>query len=336
MPDTAAAVADTSTPAAAPAAPAAPAAATTETPADKPTEAAAGEAKDGAPKPDEPAKPTALERAKAAADRERQRQATRRREQFERQQMAAEAQRRGAEAAQYQQQLAAERAERERLAGLVAKAKEDPLSYLSELGVTADAIAKRALSESTPEAALKRFETELAQERAERERLAKQIADREEADKRRTAQAQADARYRAAEDRFLKLAADEAKYPAVASHVALRPRALVREATQLMIDAKKETGFDYTDEETLEYLESVYSKAQPSKKEAAAKSQDTKSTAETSTGSGNQEKASAGKPRTLTNDGTAQRGSLPANFDELSDAEQKRLMADQLRRMTRG
>jgi hypothetical protein len=297
-------------------------------------------------KPPEP-QPSALERAKAAAAREKQRQAIRRQEQADRARMAAEAQTKAQESARYQAELAAERAERERLTALFEKSKTDPFSYLEAHGVTPEDIAKRAVDASTPEAQLAKvradFEARLAKERETlrkefEEKIQAREAAREEAEKR----AQAKAVYEQATKGFVAQASDAAKYPTLARHAAVRPNAIVREAAELLAEAKQNTGVDYTDEEVLTFLEDQYSKAasdQPDPKAAAGKSDTAKVATETSIGTGTQAKKDAGAPRTLTNDDAAQVGTIDLSeeeFDKLSDLEQRRVMAAQLRKRTRG
>lgn len=290
--------------------------------------------------PPEPPKPSHLERAKAAAERERKAQVLRRQEQVERQRLAQER-------AELERQLAQERAAREQfvseyrqLQALLEEQKKDPLAVLEKLGVPADVIAKRALEANTPDAKIAKLEQLVLEERDARTRLEKQREEERQAREEAQRRQEVSARAAAAHQAFIQAAANEEKYPHLAAHAAVRPRALLIEATAIVQDAYDRTGIAYEDEDVLEFLEQQYAHAaekaatRPTKKDPVAESKESKT--EKTSGSGNQEKKTAGEPRTLTNDATAVRGSLPANFDELSDPEQKALMADMLRRLTRG
>lgn len=282
-----------------------------DTPAE-PKEAEKADAKD---KKDEPAPPvlSKLERAKAAAEKAKRDHAAR----VKLQQAQAQQSRMLAER---ERELAQLREERARMAAQLEKADKDPLGYLREKGTTADVLARRAIEDASPDAKMRRLEEMVA---AEREARIKAEQAREE----QARQAQQQAAISAARDAFVKKAGDVEKYPSLARHAEVRPQGIIREAEEILADAYKKTGMTYSDDEVLEYLESVYSKAHGS---PSAKAGATKAATETRNGAGAQETTTAGKPRTLTA-AASQKGALPPDWDELSDAEQKKAMAEMYR-----
>lgn len=278
-----------------------------------------------------PTKPDRLQRAKEAA-RQRYLAAEQRRLAM------AEAQRQAAEAQRLAQLAHRERQQREIAEKQLQTISRDPmaaLAFLEQTGLDAKTLTQKAIEANSPEAKLK---AELNAEWEQRflrlqqsydERLA-EIQQREQA-------AQQAAAHRHAQERFIQEAADATKFPAVAQLVELGPEwkaSLLEEATRILIQAHQRTGQEYTNDEVLSYLEKKYSRAFQPKNGTSQSKAGTEATKE-SNGTGTT-KSEAGGSRTLTNKDTAAKGSLPPNFDDLPDKEQKKALAAMLRQMSRG
>jgi hypothetical protein len=236
------------------------------------------------------AEPSAIERAKRAAKNAR-RDARRFREQSR-------------ETEQLRAQHAQAHAEVARLRGIEQALRSDPLAALKALGLTAQDIAKRLVKDGTPEALIANVQEQLEQERAERQKLEAQI----QAEKSQAA-------LRQAETRFVERASDTKRYP----HVAEQPTALVLAAAKHIISVAGAQGYQYSDGEILDYLEREY----------AAKSKTPKTQVSSASGA-NGKSASPASSRTLTNGLSSSRFSVPANWDSLDDASQKKILADQI------
>jgi len=155
------------------------------------------------------------------------------------------------------------------------------------------------------------------QERLEAERKAQLVAQQE-----RTRQE--------AHQRFIAQASDATAFPTLASMFEKNPRwkgQIISEATQILREAKQKTGEDYSNKQVLLYLEEKYSEITPSRNGAVTREDTGKTTPGTAT--------TAGGSRTLTNDATQVRGTLPPDFDSLSDAEQKKALAALYRQTSR-
>ena len=258
-----------------------------------------------------------MARAKAAAER----MASQRRAQEQANREAAQAR---YALQQREQEYARLRQDYERQQQQLQQFENDPLTYLRDVRkLPADELARRAVEDADPEARMKRMQEKLdAFETRERDREKRYAEER--------AAAQQQAVMRQAEAAFLEKAKDLEAYPNIALHAEHRPRALVREALEIIEEAYKRTGIHYSDEEALEYLESLYSKTS---KRNETESKSNASASVTQNGAGAQATKTAGKPRTLSGKDAAQSSALPPNFDELSDQEQKRLMAEMYRRL---
>jgi hypothetical protein len=282
-----------------------------------PTPAPEEGAKPEASEPAKPEEPSRIERAQAAAaaasKRWRQRQAARE------------------EVQQAQAAIAARDAEIERLrltASALDAAKSDPLAWLEKQGVPPEKLVRSAIQKGTPEGEIASLKQELAEMRAARE------SEREEA-KKQAQRATAMHRYSSSRDEFLTLVADEEKYPALAAHAAARGQSLFREACEVADEVMRRTNGRRNPgaKEVAKYLEGLYGGIKPGqKREAQAKSLGSNPN-ETDTASGRQEKSQTGKPRTLTNDASAQKGALSKDLYDMSEDEARAALADQIRRM---
>lgn len=208
-----------------------------------------------------------------------------------------------------------------------AKFEADPLTYLrDEKKLPADELARRAVEDADPEIRLKRMQERL-------DNYEEQIRERDHRQAQERAQAQHQAAQREAEVAFIGKAKDADAYPSLAILAEHRPQTLIREALDIVEAAYKRTGITYSDEEALEYLETVYSKVFKRPESNGADPKSNASATVTQTGSGTQATSKAGKQRTLSGKDAAQSSTLPPNFDELPDKDQKRLMAEMYRRL---
>lgn len=273
---------------------------------------------------------------------ERARQAARQRAEENQRRMVAqaEANRREGERQQAIETARNERAQREAYQRQleVLKDPKEALAYLEKIGLPAKTLAARAVEQSTPEARLRaemeaRIEERVsAVQKAHEAEMAKMREEREQVQRFET--------IRAATQHFVSQASHAENYPAVSAVVALGAEwrdSIVAEARRVLHDAYQKTGYEYSNEEVLSYLESKYSKlVAPNPKDAASKSKDgSDSTQEAPNGSGSQESASASGSRTLTNKASQVKGSLPPDFDTMSDAEQKAILAATYRALRR-
>lgn len=313
-------------------------------------------ADDKAPEPP-PAAPAVdrLARAKAAAQRmSAQRQAQARiQEQAVRAHWAA--QRAQQEAAARTQEVERLRQERDERDARLRRIESDPLSYLrDERRLPADELARRAVEDADPAARVHRLEAELRTIKdrdAQRERDA---AEREQRAQQEAEHARVSAWQRQQQEQaqraFIRKASDETAYPTLAAHAAERPRAILREAMEIIEEAANQsaardrfgdpipgTGHVYSDEEALEYLEAVYAKAAGKSPNGNGASDSKRNAAAvTQSGPGSRETTQAGKPRTLSGKDAGQQTQVPPNFDDLSDAEQKRILAARYKALTKG
>ena len=180
--------------------------------------------------------------------------------------------------------------------------KTDKRAVLRDYEIDAKTLAQRQLEEQTPEGLRRqleeKFERQIAAERAERERLEKTIASRE-----------AQAKYAVAEKIFRQEASDATRYP----HVAQQPyQVILTTAKSLIEDGFRRTGEQYSNAEVFSYLEGLYAKQSAGKTPGTAPIEKP----ETPT-----------SPRTISAKLASDRFSLPPNFDDLSDREQRRHLA---------
>lgn len=199
------------------------------------------------------------------------------------------------------------------------------LAHLEKVGLSAKTLAEKAVEQSTPEARLRaELEAKLeervgAVQRTYQEQIEKLNADRQERERQVAVQH--------AQQRFLATAGDEASFPAVARVVALGAEwkaSILAEATRVLREAHQRTGYEYTDAEVLTYLDEKYSKLMPDQKNGQSTSNALK---EATLGAGAQATNAAGGTRTLTNKDTQAKGTLPPDFDSLSDRDQKAALA---------
>lgn len=246
--------------------------------------------------------------------------------------MQADAQRREQERQALAQQAQAERAQREALQRQL-EALNDPmqaLAHLERVGLSPKVLAQKAVEANTPEAKLRaeieaRIEERVsAVQRAHEAELTKLREEREQ--RTRFEQIQQ------ATNHFVAQASKATDYPAVSAVINLGPEwrdSIVAEARRVLTDAYQRTGYEYTNEEVLSYLETKYSKLVPStpKDEAAKSNVGSAPNQEDPNRTGTQETQSAGGSRTLTNKATQLKGTVPPDFDSLSDKDQKAALA---------
>ena len=266
--------------------------------------------------------PLAAARAKAR----RQAQANAEREAIQR-----EAQRQAYAAREAQAYLQQERAARQDLEAKYRAVTGDPaaaLEHLEKLGLDPKTLAKKALEADTPEAKLR---AEIRAEfQAELEAIKRENQERLEAERKAQLVAQQERTRQEAHQRFIAQASDATAFPTLASMFEKNPRwkgQIISEATQILREAKQKTGEDYSNKQVLLYLEEKYSEITPSRNGAVTREDTGKTTPGTAT--------TAGGSRTLTNDATQVRGTLPPDFDSLSDAEQKKALAALYRQTSR-
>ncbi len=205
----------------------------------------------------------------------------------------------------------------------------DPLDYAEQRGLTADQLAQRVIKRGSQEHAVETLAEKIT-------RLEK--AAEEGAQKQRVAQFEAG--MRAKEDEFMGFVTADA-HPALTAMGRAAALDLGHSlAAGGIADAKRRgtVGYsidpqrlaNYAEKKALEKLEKdaeVYARARGklvgTTKDSAAKDAQADRTGTTG-------------PRTLTNAAAAERGSMPVNFDELSDAEQNKILAQKLREGWRG
>ena len=237
---------------------------------------------------------TALDRAKASAEKAVKAAAQNKQR---REEAAAREQRAAAHEAE-NRRLRAEADERQRREDLY---KTDKRALLRDYDVDARTLAQRQLEENTPEGLRRtmeeKFEQKLAEERTKREALESTIKQRDQIEKNA-----------AIEAKFRSTVADATRYP----NLAQQPYNIVLATSkQLLQDAFNRTGIWYSNEEVLGHLESEYTKS-------SAKPPGTAPTEKTET---------PASPRTISAKLASDRFSLPPNFDDLSDREQRRHLA---------
>jgi len=206
--------------------------------------------------------------------------------------------------------------------------RQDPLRALEERGATPDAVNQRLVEEASPEGKIARLEREL------REFQRKQ-AEREERD-RQAAQQQAQARTREETTQaYLRLVSDDKKYPALSRQAKEMPSALIAATLDVARTLYQRTGLRYTDAEIADYLESFYGGAPAGATQGttgSARGRESERNGHERTGQ--EGTTRAGGTRTMSADHAAIRARLPKNFDDLPDAEQNRLLAQQLEQFT--
>lgn len=277
----------------APAKPAATALAATET-----TETAAGDSSSPA---DAAAVESAIEesassKAKKAADAARKGAANNRKLMEERDRIAQSAQYATQQAQNYRAQL-------EQNNAFLTNLQRDPLAALKQMGVTPEQVAQRMAAEGSPEAMIADMRKQIEDQNKRYDALiAKEQA------------ALQAARAEKIENEYKRAAQDTKKYPNISQ---VHPDFVIARTRELLISLR-EQGHDpsqFSDHDLLSYLDSAYSKTgsavTPPKDGAAA-------TSEKKTG-------------TITNRMQSASHTAPPDFNKMSDRQQKKWMADQIR-----
>lgn len=182
-------------------------------------------------------------------------------------------------------------------------ARTNPLRFARELGLTPAQIAQEAIEQGTPEAQIRALNARIeAQDKA--------LKDAQAAAQQREYQAYA-------RQTIAQFHTEAKEFPAVAR----LPEHTRLAIAQDIVDRAKAANPNYapSNSEILTYMEAMLSPAASPQRTQPAP------------GSGPNVKASQATPRTVTNSLSTKRPSAPANMDSLPDAEQKRLLADQLR-----
>lgn len=222
---------------------------------------------------------------------------------------------------------------------LMSRAKEDPLAWAEENGINPEAIIDRAIKKGSQEEQIAALNAKL--ERFEQERLQEQKRIQETA-----RQQQFERGARALVEHVF---GDEEKYPALTLSYHQRERQLALDAHSVYVQATA-SGYSYTDQEILDYLEQRESSRLLDDKASKrlerlmslAKVKGTvveRSEAQASEGkeqSTSREGVKAGNPRTLTNGTSAQRAKLSKSIDELPEHEQNKALGELLRKSWRG
>lgn len=191
----------------------------------------------------------ALERAEAAAKRAREGSRRYREILAQQEEAKAEVRRQAAEAQRLRQEAEQNRRLREDL-------KKDPYAALKNLGMTDQELAERALREGTPEAALHALNERLEAESRARQALEQQLQNERQA-----------AAQRQAEEKFYRVADNEAAYPRLAELNAKAQLVVAKAALQQIADNGYEVSH-LSDEQVAEACERFLSP----KKGKAAKS----------------------------------------------------------------
>ena len=248
------------------------------------------------------ADPDRLERAKAAAEKLRNDQDSRRRQQV------AQAQR--------DQELSSTRAELEKakaaekqLADIARLVNEDPYAAMHKLGITVDNLAKHG----TPEAAIAKLQGDYD----------KRVAAAEAATQALRAELQAEKDAQATENGKAQLRSlvDSGAYPALAT---LPERVLFRDVNEVLVEAHRREGVWYSFEDALTYLESDYSGAASRRKPAPT-------TATTQNGAPRPGQDADGPRRPPTNQQTTSVSSLSKPLKDLPTEERRKAVSEILR-----
>lgn len=224
----------------------------------------------------------------------------------------------GREAAERQARQATEenarlRSQNQATEARIAELGKNPIAALRALGYTPEEAAAAIKGAGTPESLVAEVRAELAAEKAARQQLEQQLMGEKQA-----------AAYQEAAKAFLVQASDAKVYP----HLAKQPPSIVLAAgKQVLAEAKARTGHTYSDAEVLAYLEENWSAH-----EQAAR---TPPEASPQSATPSPETNSSTPPRTMTNALEALAYTLPDNFADLSDVEQKRHLAKKLAATTR-
>lgn len=244
--------------------------------------------------------PSNLERAKKAAQAARDGAARMQQQTRDIEQLRAE-----------KEQLSAEREQLRKAAGEAEEfrrmMKEDPIALARAHGYTDEQIAEQLLKQGTPEA--KVDQSLLAMKRELEEMKAERAAER--AERQRQMQAESRAKF---EQTFMETCQNEELYPNLSKQPAVVTLRAAKEIAREFFERSKQIP---SDDEILEYLESQYAPKDPEKKPPPP---------------AGDAKKKAAPSQTLTNELASERTSDPIDWDKLTDTEQKKLMADMLRK----
>ena len=267
--------------------------------------------------------PSAADRAKIAADRARKGSSFKK------------AALQKASIAEYKATLANQQAQRvqQQLAEtqqMLEAYKRDPYTALRKAGLSDKDIAARSVQEGSLEHVVQSLQEQLAEESKKRKLLEDSINSEKFAVKEREAEAN-----------FVKMAKTEATYP----HLSKQPeKVIIALANHVYADLARKinpaTGRPANEnvswKDVCDYLEYEYVQAQPKVVEEPKVEEATTEASEAvkeiieSSSSSSKDKSKP-KSKTLTQKSGTSRYSLPANFDKLSDAAQKKAMAEAMR-----
>lgn len=210
----------------------------------------------------------------------------------------------------------------------IQKADADPLAYAQERGLTPQQIAQRLIEDGTPEATIRKLESKL-------EALQRGIEEREQ---RAMAEQRAQSHAKVVETFTTMVKSDAERYPLLSR----LPKERVLSEAFAVANRATAKGHQYSDaeiaahlEESLEKEADVYVSWHQEKARKAAERASAQSAPADGKVNGRQADK-AGTPRTLTNGQASSRGTMPADFDKLSDREQNKILAQMLEGGWRG
>lgn len=200
-----------------------------------------GEVVDTAATPETPSK---FEQAKAAAEKAKKGAAANRKLMEEKQRLEGQARYEASRAQQLEQRL-------QQADALLTNLSRDPVAAMKQLGVPPEEIAKRMAMDGSPEAKIAALEQMILQERTERQKLVDAQRDREQ-----------EVRRAQLENEYKQEAQNDKKYPNL---VGVHPDFILA-ATEKLIQQLQRRGHDpsrFSNHDLLEYLDSTYTKTQP-------------------------------------------------------------------------
>lgn len=194
--------------------------------------------------------------------------------------------------------------------------RRDPIAAIREAGWHPDDLILNIRDAGTPGSQAQREALTMRQELAELKQLIRERAEQEEQAREEHRRQTAQVSQQETERGFLKIALDEAKYPALARIYSKRPHLLVSEAARVAEAYAKRTGQYASWEDIAEYLDSDHSEPSPQQS-----GQREAPPAERAPGS-----------RTLTADASSERRSAPVlEWDAMTDEQRRQAQIADMR-----
>jgi hypothetical protein len=196
--------------------------------------------------------------------------------------------------------------------------RRDPIAAIREAGWHPDDLILNIRDAGTPGSQAQREALTMRQELAELREMLKQRVEQEEQAREEHRRQSAHVTQQETERGFLKVALDEAKYPALAKIYSKRPHLLVAEAARVADAYAQRTGQYATWEDIAEYLDSDHSDVTPADQQTGRRDA---SQAERAPGS-----------RTLTADASSERRSAPVlEWDAMTDEQRRQAQIADMR-----